>query len=544
MPTTYHVKMPDGSTRTLEFDQPPTSKQEVMDKIRQVESKKSGADPILTALGAWKGLFTPEAWKSLDPSTTTMPDLVRDFHQSLQYGKKEAQGFLGALNPVGLFKLAKLIKNDPKGFPAVAEQMVADQIDLKAESVGADFAIPAAGKAANVAGTAMVENPAIAKAVNTVAGSAAGALGAKEVGMSPFIGMMAGRNLLKDSKLPLYMGRGLQKITGGAPAKVATDVAETAEELDPAMLALKKSDPLMYATLKSKGVSTGAKPPMALPPSQPRPTPVGKPVAEAPVSPVEAAVEGRPSTPAPAPVASPGVAGAQEPPASAVPRPATPGGVRLGSRTVQLQQQVEAQAYRQAAAKALQIDKTLNQDPVQWDAATKAILEKEKAATAKPVPSPNDVPLHRQMAADAPPAAPAGDGTAVTDPVTKSTALVPAPPAVSDLEAGVSTLPPEGPGIKASDIPAVREGMAGVKPTRSSGARGIEESDLMPGTSVNDRMEVASILEEHPEFAKDPAQIGQELMRRRASRGAGKAQLSGGDLSGIEKGLLLTEEPK
>ena len=157
--------------------------------------------------------------------------------EALDYGKKELGGLVSALNPVNVVKSAARMFTQPpvttgKEFIGGIEKLASGD----PEALGGALAIPVTGKVlegmpdvANKAGTELATNERLQGALNTVGGTAAGAIGAKQIGLSPFIGGLAARNLMKGSDIPQRIGETLESWTGGRktlPESVKTGLSD------------------------------------------------------------------------------------------------------------------------------------------------------------------------------------------------------------------------------------------------------------------------------------------------------------------------------
>jgi hypothetical protein len=169
------------------------------------------------------------------------------------YAKRELAGMGHMLDPRNIPSAAyKLLTHplspeseavrpitDPFGYAgAVGSDMVQGLIDTgnKAlegdpEAVGNMLAVPIAEKApgsivrgANKVGTALATSEKLQKAIDLGGGSISGAIAAKTMGVSPFIGGIAGRNLLRDSGIPAAVGRAVETVTGGRRGEAGVTV--------------------------------------------------------------------------------------------------------------------------------------------------------------------------------------------------------------------------------------------------------------------------------------------------------------------------------
>lgn len=110
--------------------------------------------------------------------------------------------------------------------------------------VEAPFAAKTGVRFLNKAGTSMATNPMTQSGLDTAMGSVTGALGAKQIGVSPFIGGIVGRNLFRGSGLPGKAGEFLEKVTGGREG------SSTEAPSGPTANALTEAE---VATLKKQG---------------------------------------------------------------------------------------------------------------------------------------------------------------------------------------------------------------------------------------------------------------------------------------------------
>lgn len=184
---------------------------------------------------------------------------------------------------------------------------------ISPENLGALAAAPVADSirvGGNKVGTALATNEKVQNAANLVAGTAVGAGGAKSMGLSPFIGGYAGRNLFKGSTIPARVGEVLERVTGGRAGGAPTPTPGGLTDVERAGLEAKHFPPELIARMDAEArarATTGAAPPPPRPTAPTTPTAGPAPSASVATGPAASAgpVAGPSAAPPPAASASP-----------------------------------------------------------------------------------------------------------------------------------------------------------------------------------------------------------------------------------------------